>query len=302
MPKPPQSGRKYGTTLNPSKNISSKISVGSQTGSQNISQNITNINTNSINQQQAQAQMQAQIQQAIQQAQQKMAQNQGGQLLSSFRTMTDQQQAAAITKGIKTDIPDFLSKSSLQRFTYAMDFKDKATVVDTATFNNTKGWGNKTFYRTVYGNYDPSTDIGYRSQDIIDQINKGDFTRYSDTGGSLYDRALYFAIDSVGASSGYAYGSDNRMMRMKIDPNANIVSYSALGSMVTQEINSGSALGKALAKAEVKSRRGIYALAKGIDGWYAGSGRKGDYFMLVNRSVMISDKDTKQVTRNTDKW
>lgn len=216
----------------------------------------------------------------------------GGVAFSDFEKMTDDQKADVIDKALHTGVPMFLDDSGIQRFAYFTGMSDKPKVVTDAQLDKMSG---HQLFRTVNDAYDRSKDIGYTSGDIAKQIMKGDFTMYSDSGGSAYGKSIYFA-SSVGSSSGYA-GKNAAMIRAKIT-GGNAISQGRASSMYSQALARGDKLARACSHADGASRVNLYALAKGYDILTTS-----DYHMVLNRRCLtVSDKIKKGVTYRTNTW
>jgi hypothetical protein len=146
-------------------------------------------------------------------------------------------------------------------------------------------------YRTVNATNDTTNRIKYGADEIAAQVIKGSVTRVSDTGGSVYGRGIYFADDYYGSAS-YGRVSGNikqtAVVRAKFNSNAKSVSYTTANRGVTNEINSGSKLGKVLRQVGSQDRTAIWALAKGYNVLDAGS-----YQVVINRTAITASKTIK---------
>ena len=203
--------------------------------------------------------------------------------------MTPDQMAAAITTGIKTDVPDHLNKSSeLQRFLYSIGGDTKPELLDTADFRKAPGTA---LYRTVDQVYNRDADLNYTAPQIAAQVQAGRVTRVSSGGRAVYGEGIYFAGTTRG-SSGYGGSSGNIdktcMMYAKLKPGAKVIDYYSAQSGAASEINRGTRLGRALSRCNTRSRVSIYALAKGYDVIHAaGPG----YYNVLNRMALTVSKD-----------
>ena len=217
---------------------------------------------------------------------------QGGVAFKDFEKMTDDQKADVVDKALHTGVPMFLDDSGIQRFAYFTGMSDKPKVVTDAQLDAMTG---RELFRTVYDAYDSSKDIGYTANDVIKQITHGDFTMYSDSGGSARGKAIYFA-SSVSSSAGYASGRNNTMMRAKVTGGKSL-SYSAAQSMFSSALSRGEKLARACAQADHRSATNLYALAKGYDILTTS-----DYCMVLNRRCLTVSDKTNKVTRGTTTW
>ena len=177
----------------------------------------------------------------------------------------------------------------MQRFAYFTGMSDKPTIVSDAQMDKLPGTD---LFRTVSNAYNRSTDIVYKSTDIYKQIAYGDFTMYSDSGGSAYGKAIYFA-DSYTESAWYGNGNNDITMRAKITSGKTITT-SQLGRDLSREISSGSKLGKVIGRVKSSSQGNLYALAKGysvvID-------KSSGYHMVLNRGALTMSSTAKPTKR-----
>lgn len=206
----------------------------------------------------------------------------GGVPFSDFKGMTDDEKADVVSDALKTGVPLFLDDSGLQRFAYFTGMSNKPKVVSDDTLDNTKG---KELYRTIGDAYNRTTDIGYTSTDIAKQISTGDFTMYSDSGGSAHGKAIYFA-DTLGGSLAYKSGRKSDItMRAKITGGKEI-SESSLNTKFRTALRNGDKLAMACNAADSASARNLYGLAKGYTHMTDSYG----YYMIFDRSCLtISD-------------
>lgn len=223
--------------------------------------------------------------------------------VGNFYDMTDDEKVTAIINGIQDDVPDFLSDSAFQRFMYNNEFDGKPQIVDDATLDAMAG---QDLFRTVKSVYDSSNDVGYTGKEIAEQLQYGDFTRFSDTGGSAYGKGLYFSNDYHGSAS---YGSvrgnikKTAMVRCKLNSNAKVIDYYTASRQAYAEMNSGSKLGNALRKVRQQSYIGyddesmisVWALSKGYNVLTSSSNTSGHdvYFNVLDRSVLTMSSDIK---------
>lgn len=213
----------------------------------------------------------------------------GGVAFKDFQNMTDDQKADVITKALGVGLPMFLDDSGLQRFAYYTGMSDKPTVVSDAQLDKVSG---KTIFRGVHDAYNSRTDIGYSSKDIYRQIVEGDFTMYSDSGGSVHGKAIYFG-DSFSTASSYAGSGRNPIvMRGKIT-SGKVINESTLHSNYRSALNRGDKLALACSNAGSSSAANLYALAKGYSAIYDGYG----YTMVLNRGCLTISDTTKSANR-----
>ena len=216
----------------------------------------------------------------------------GGVPFSEFENMTDDEKADVVDKALNTAVPLFLDDSGMQRFAYFTGMSDTPNVVSDAQLDQMQG---HELFRTVNDAYNSRTDIGYKASEIAQQITDGDFTMYSDSGGSAYGKAIYFA-SSVGSSAGYA-GRGATMMRAKIT-GGKAISHSQANRDYSAALARGDKLAVACSKAGGSSASNLYALTKGYDILTTN-----DYHMVLNRRCLtMSSKLKTGVTWNTSKW
>lgn len=222
---------------------------------------------------------------------------QGGIDFTKFETMTDDEKADVIEKSLGAPVPMFLDQSDLQKFAYFTGMKNKPDVVDDSVLDTMKG---QEMFRTVHDAYNRQTDIGYSAKDITRQITEGDFTMYSDSGGSAYGKGIYFAnnyYDSALYMQGNA--SKNLIMRAKFKDNAKVITAGQLTKQMSKDYNSGSKLAKVvMSKADGNSENGLYALAKGYDAIVNSNG----YIVVLNRRCLAISKTTKQPDLKKGTW
>ena len=217
----------------------------------------------------------------------------GGVPFSDFEKMTDDQKADVVTKALGVGLPMFLANSGLQKFAYFTGMSDKPTVVSDSKFDSVNG---QTLYRGVRDAYNRNTDIGYSSTDIYKQIAHGDYTMYSDSGGSVHGKAIYFG-DNFSIASGYAQSGTNVrnpiVMRAKIT-GGRTISESRARSNYQSALRRGDKLALACSNAGHDSAVNLYALAKGYDAI------EGGYTMVLNRRCLtISDQTRKASGRSS---
>lgn len=209
----------------------------------------------------------------------------GGVAYSDFQNMSDDEKADVITAALGVGTPLFLDDSGMQKFAYYTGMSDKPVTVSDSQLDGIKG---TELFRTVSDAYNPSTDIGYTANDIVKQIRDGDFTMYSDSGGSVHGKAIYFA-NNYGDSA--AYGGKNAVtMRAKIT-NGNVISETKADTQYRNALARGDKLALACSNADRSSARNLYTLATGHNVISSGT-----YYMVLNRGALtVSDKTKKTV-------
>lgn len=218
----------------------------------------------------------------------------GGVAYADFLEMTDDEKADVITDALKADVPFFLDNSSIQKLAYFTGLSDKPDLVDDATLDTMSG---TELFRTVGDAYDRTKDIGYSAKEICQQVSEGDFTMYSDSGGSAYGHAIYFADDYYSSSS-YGYGKKNPLtMRAKVKSSAKAIRYNALQSKVNNM--RGTKLYNACG-----GDANTIALALGYDIIIdrGGGSYNSGYHMVLNRGCLVMSKTVKNTVVGGSKW
>ena len=208
---------------------------------------------------------------------------------NKFMAMTDDEKADFISASVKQGVPDHLADNSFQRFLYNSKITDKPNIVDDATLDTMTG---TEIFRTVNDVYNKNKDLGYTAPQVAKQVMAGRDTRVSDTGGSVYGRGIYFA-DNYSGSTSYGNTRGNvkstAVMRAKLNNNAKVLSITNARNGASQEIASGSKLGKVLSRCDHESRASIYAMSKGYNVISSGHG----YYNILNRNALTMSSDIK---------
>ena len=207
-----------------------------------------------------------------------------------FMAMTDDEKADFIGANVQQGVPAHLAQNDFQRFVYNSGLNEKPTVVDDATLDTMNG---TEIFRTINSVYDSQNDISYSADQIAKQVTAGRVTRVSDNGGSVYGRGIYFADSYSESASVYGKTSGNikktAVMRGKLNSNAKVMNYYTARQSVSQEIASGSKLGRALKKCDSDSRVSLYAMSKGYNVISSGNG----YLNILNRNAITMSSDIK---------
>lgn len=219
----------------------------------------------------------------------------GGVPFDQFEKMTDDEKADVVLKALGVGLPMFLDNSDIQKLSYYTGMSEKPKVVSDSALDKMKG---TEIFRTVNDAYNSSKDIGYTANDICKQIAYGDFTMYSDSGGSAHGRAIYFA-SNFSSSAGYGYGSKAVTMRAKIT-GGKTIKESTLTNMYQSALNRGDKLATACSMAsDSRSRVNMYGLAKGYD---VKTSDYGDYVMVLNRRALTVSSDFKKTNSLGSRW
>ena len=205
----------------------------------------------------------------------------GGVSFSSFEKMTDDKKATVVKDAINSGTPMFLDNSCLQRFAYYTGMSDKPKIMTEAQLAQENS---RDLWRSVKDSYKKSADIGYTGKDIYNQLAKGDYTNYSDGGGSAYGKGIYFDV----RKGSYGSGRGWTVIHAKLSDNAKIITYSKLSNMYSNALSRGDKLAKACSQADHNSRENLYALAKGYD---VVEITGVNYYVVLNRrALLVSDK------------
>lgn len=222
----------------------------------------------------------------------------GGVPFSKFENMTDDEKADVVTDALGAATPLFLDDSGIQRFAYYTGMSDKPQKVSDSQLDKIKG---QELFRTVNDAYNPSIDVGYTSRDIAKQISDGDFTMYSDSGGSAFGKAIYFADDYQG-SSYYGNSRQNPVtMRAKVTGGKSITTNS-LDTMYSNAIRNRDKLALACSNAGGGSAKNLYALAKGYDVVTPSKGSWANYYMVLNRRCLTVSDTVKKTNIGGSSW
>lgn len=184
-------------------------------------------------------------------------------------------------------VPNYLDKSITSKVMYGLGMNGKPEVVSDAELDKIAGVD---LYRSVINSKDPSMT----SQEILDQIRTSDYTRLSGDRSSHTGRALYFADDFFGSAQYSHEEISALMMRAKISPNANVVSYRVLMNNMNGD---SSFFDKNIGADSRPDKIALYAIAHGIDGW---QDNISGYTMMVNRSGLIVSSTSKKIVNPTN--
>ena len=221
---------------------------------------------------------------------------QGGVPFSQFENMTDDEKADVVTSALGVGTPLFLDDSGIQKFAYFTGMSDKPAKVSDSQLDTMKG---VSLYRTVDDAYNRATDIGYTSRDIAKQVMDGDFTMYSDSGGSAHGKAIYFASNYTDSSYYGTRGKNPVTMRAKITGGKSIKE-STLDSMYYNAVRNRDKLALACSNAGGSSARNLYGLAKGYDVITPSGGS--NYYMVLNRRCLTMSTSVKKTKIGGSSW
>lgn len=220
----------------------------------------------------------------------------GGVPFADVMNMTDDEKASVVDDALNSGVPLFLEDSGMQRFAYFTGMTEKPTVVSDSQLDSING---TEMYRTVNDAYNRNIDIGYTSNDIAKQISEGDFTMYSDSGGSAHGKGIYFA-ESYSDSSWYGNSRQNPVtMRAKVT--GKTIRESQLTNDYNAALRRGDKLATACSKAPGGSmdKRNLYGLVKGYD---VISPDYGNYHVVLNRKGITVSSTIKRTNIGGTKW
>lgn len=225
---------------------------------------------------------------------------------NNFMAMSDDEKADEILKARKMGVPDHLAQNDFQRLIYNTNMNDRPDVVTDSVLDS---MGGVEMFRTVNNTYNPRTDIGFNATQIAKQMQGGRIT-YTDGSASALGKGLYFAGNTDGYTTKDAYQHSQRVygnhtgdvkktatVRAKLNNNAKVMDYHTAIQKVSQEISSGSKLGRALSKCDSDSRASIYALCKGYNVL-----RRSNYYNVLNRNAMTMSSSIKQSQGGQGQW
>lgn len=223
---------------------------------------------------------------------QRAQRNATGMDMNTFLALPDSQKATLMAHALRQTVPDHLNNTSdLQKVMYTMGLGGKPDVVSDSQLSNMQG---TEMFRTVNSLYNSNTDINLTAPQMADSLAKSRQTYFasSSTGGAAYGEGLYFATNRRDST---AYGkvtgniTKTAVVRAKMKPGTNTISYSTAKRGAAQEINQGTALGNVLMNMKSEARPSAYALCKGYQAITSGH----SYVNVIDRScLVISDKYT----------
>lgn len=188
-----------------------------------------------------------------------------------FKTIQD------IVNATDVKVPSYLDPSVASKVVFALGMTNKPQVVDDDVLDGMKG---RELFRGVYNASSKIT-----ADDIADQIQTGDYTQFSNSGGSLHGRGLYFASQYSEASSYANWGSNGTVIRAKVLPTAKIVK----ATTIDRQISSKNFRPTGVSSTD---RRAVYAISQGISGWYDDSS-SGGYTVMVDRGALAMSSTRK---------
>ena len=215
----------------------------------------------------------------------------GGVAFSDFEQMTDDEKADVITAAMAAGVPMFLENSAMQHFAYFTGMSDKPTVVSDAALDKMAG---EDIFRTVNNAYNSQIDVGYTSGDIAKQIMYGDYTMYSDSGGSAYGKAIYFANNYRESA---LYGNNSSAMTMRAKVTGKTISTSQLQLDYRHALMRGDKLAHAVSVSG--GDKNLFALAKGYD---VVTDASSGYRMVLNRRGITCSSTVKPTNYSGGKW
>ena len=206
---------------------------------------------------------------------------------SDYMKLSDDEKADAMSQILKNDLPNFLNDSATQKLLYYTDIEGKPQVASDSALDKMTG---RSLFRTVHDVYDRTTDVSYTAKQIYNQIADGEYTAVSGSGGSAYGKGIYFADSYQGSTAYRRSGTTNLTMRAKLNSNARVVSYDTASRAVTNEIRSGTKLGRVYANMSGSDRTSVWALNNGYN--VVRDSGSGYHVVLDRRAITLSKKTT----------
>lgn len=232
--------------------------------------------------------------------QQRLAQLvQGINSLQDFSSLPYDDKMDLIEAAMNTPVPAGKPNTVFQQLAEYLGFDvTPPQVVTDAQLNAMPG---QNLYRTV-------KDIGGSTavQIATDTLRKADTPFYSDSGGSVYGRGLYFTTDLDGSVPYGRSASTSRTIRAKLDPNAKVVTRSQLRQDV-QKAQAGNnrfarMLNRMSSQADVES---VVAAFKGYDAISNSPGMPDNYHTIISRRALVYSSKIKGFDaygRSTPRW
>lgn len=232
---------------------------------------------------------QATVQQNTQQNTQPIATPTNAVGLQFFATLTDQQQADMVNKAKTAKAVPGFPDTFYQKFVMSNNLDTKPNLVTDAQLDAMPGYD---YFRGIHAS---SADVADR---IVMNTLMEDFTHFSDSGGSMMGRGIY-AMHDLSEDVG-SYGSNsgvNNIMRFKLNSDAKTISWGAAQAMYSNELASGSKLGRALKGIDSKDGISIVAAAKGYAAiTYDTLGK--DWINILSRDKLSASMQFHRVTQN----
>ena len=201
---------------------------------------------------------------------------------AAFASLSDDEKADAISQALRDGVPAHINQSSqYQAVLYNLGTNDKPEIVSDAQLRSMPG---PTLYRTVNSVYDSSSDIAYSAPEIAAQTQIGKTTRVSSGGTAVYGDGIYFATSrSESTAYGNTRGNLNKtcVMTAKFNSSAKSIRYAAASAGATNEIRSGSKLGRVLGRMSRQSAISTWAFCQGYSVIDVGS-----YQNVINRGAL----------------
>ena len=193
-------------------------------------------------------------------------------------------------------VPDYLDKSVITKVMYAIGMNNKPTIVSDTELDKMKG-------KVISNSFAEDETVIYRGiksaelktgKKIAEEIINGDYTQFSNTGGSMFGRAIYFTTSFGQAESASIDDKDKgAVVRAKVKPNANIL---YMSDIKRKSYKDSSFQGKVQTKLPQYSNddMALYAIANGIQGWFA---HGTPYVMIVDRSALNISSTVKNIKK-----
>ena len=185
-------------------------------------------------------------------------------------------------EALKTPVPAGKPNTAYQQLAEYLGFDTSPpTVVTDAQLDR---MGGTVLYRTV-------CDVGSvtATNIVTDTLRKNDTPFYSDTGGSVHGRGLYFATD---LNDSRIYGDPNsKTFRGKIKPTAKVITETALDNEYRKAKNGHNRLARTLNKLSWEDGISYMAAYKGYD--VIDTQNYGGYHTVLNRNAVVYSSTAK---------
>lgn len=214
--------------------------------------------------------------------------------IQDFANLSYDEKMDLIDAALATPVPAGKPNTPYQQLAEYLGFdKNPPQVVTDAQLDAMPG---KDLYRTV-------NNVGsVTSKSIVtDTLRKNDTPFFSDSGGSVYGRGLYFATN-LGDSAGYGWGSSDHMtFRGKIKPGARVIDVRTLDAEVQKAASNNNRLARVINGLNKADRRSFIAAYKGYD--VIDSQNYAGYHAVLNRNALVySNKAQKLPTGGNINW
>ena len=228
----------------------------------------------------------------------------GNNTVDTFKNMTDDQMAKAVSKARGVDMPNHLNdvKNTTQEFVYANGLNAKPTVLSKNDFNNYLKNNNISDSEVLIREVDPvrfsvnGVRYSYQASDVSDMYKMSDIQYIGGKhGGSVYGYGAYFGQVGSRGSTGYGSGADgvgHKSIMAVFDKSKAKAIY--VSDIQRQWSNFGNKNPKTYSRVNNMSgdTRSIKALLMGYNvittnGRGSLKGGRGEYYNVIDRSCLV---------------